>query len=189
MENKKYLPLKLIHVALMAIALMISVISMVKVLQTNTNESDSLYYFLVNITKILALLSGIYYIVNGYKKADANYYKMFVFFLLAYEIVFDANNMLVGSDLLRAYSMLISLVLIAVLAVGKNLGKRNTFIYAGVVFVCKVINCVTDIKSYLAVSSIDLMSLSYLLSNIILALTIIFMAVGKYIDKAQRKGN
>ena len=76
MEKKKYLPVKIVHIALMTVALMISVISMIKLLQTG---KDSVYYFLVNITKILALLSGIYYIMDGYKKADASYYKTFIF--------------------------------------------------------------------------------------------------------------
>ena len=182
MEKKKYLPVKIVHIALMAVALMISVISMIKLLQTG---KDSVYYFLVNITKILALLSGIYYIVNGYKKADASYYKTFIFFFLISEVVTCAGFMVDGTTVVVAYCELISVILMTILAIGKDLGKRNTFIYAGVTFVCKLISCGTNLTKYLT-DGLNLQESSYLLSSIILALTIIFMAIGKYADKKQR---
>ena len=186
MENKKYLPLKVIHIALMVVALFISVIAMVTTLQKVITSSASLYYFLISITKMLALLSGIYYIVNGYKKQDAQYYKLFVFFLLAFEVVYTANQMLVGTTTLLAYCELIPLVLMTILAVGKNLGKKNTMIYAGLVFLCKVVICVTNLRQYIGLGTLNLSTTSDLLSSIILALTIIFMAIGKYVDKAER---
>lgn len=67
MENKKYLPLKVIHSIFMIIGLCFYAFSLIEVKNTQTDTSWIISAALQSSSAILVLLSGLLYLTHGYK--------------------------------------------------------------------------------------------------------------------------
>ena len=87
MKENKYLPVRIIHVVLMLVSLALCVIALAR------NSADTTVYgrnpltVVGNVLNILAVLCGIIYIVNCYRKDAAKYYKVFIIILFVAELL------------------------------------------------------------------------------------------------------
>ena len=185
MEKKKYLPLKVIHLAFMVLGLCLYVYALTKAKSVLTTTSAYLIGILPTIIAILALISGFIYLVHGYKKNAAAYYKGFVWILLIKEIITTVSGNIMSSSLLM-YVRVIDLVLLTILTVGKDLGKTKSLTLVGLIFVGKMIvfvNYLISLQSLgLGVTARGVDSIG----QIILTVTTCLMVIGKYLNKAER---
>lgn len=183
MENKKFLPVKIIHLILMVAAIVLCCMALPKISADTEIASDLGLKTVSYVTEIVALVSGILYISFGYRKNAAFFYKMFLVVLTISQAVFAAREMTMtlSVPLVDAILMIVSLIMIVILATGKDLGKVNSAVVVGALIVCRVIALILDI-----VAQEGFPVLSYTVSDLLLAITAAFMIFGKYIDKAQR---
>lgn len=185
MENKKNLPLKVIHLAFMVLGLCLYVYALTKAKNVLPTTSAFVIGVLPTVIAILALISGFIYLVHGYRKNAAAYYKGFVWILLIKEIMTTVAGNIMGTSLLM-YVRVIDLVLLTILTVGKDLGKTKSFALVGFILVGKLIvfiNYLITLQSLglgVTVRAIDL------IGQIILTITTGLMVCGKYLDKEAR---
>ena len=136
---------------------------------------------------LLALVSGFIFIVNGYKKNAAAYYKGYVLILLIAEAITTCVAITYDASYLIKFARIAAVILFTILAVGKDLGKRKSIIISVALLVIEIAilaNTIVLILPYLSATSIP-----YLfdpIGHVILAITTIFMVCGKYIDKDSR---
>ena len=191
MENKKNLPMRIVNLILLLGALVVDIILMTLLPKAELKtiaESLTPISVLINI---MALAIGIVYIVAGYTKSSAAFYKAFVWTVVFSQVIDCSSPMVFGtgslveSDKLStvlAFAYLCNLVFFAILAIGKDLGKEATFTIAGLMVVISLL--VLFIFIFTKQSSMTLIYKS--ISQTLIALTIAIMVVGKYLDKAAR---
>ena len=135
---------------------------------------------------ILAILAGFVYVLGGYKKNDALFYKLFMS-LVCLTSVFTLVKDLMGTqanDYTSPVSGILRTVIcvnLVVLAFAKDLGKQTSIGLAAAVFGVSIINTVRLIVIYGRFSIIA--SAAVALS---LALLVLLLVVGKYMDKTAR---
>ena len=182
MENKKYLPLRIVHYALMLVAFGFALFSFIK--------TSSTYPFLANLSVIslmAALIIGLIYAVLGYKKQDAKYYKtsMWAYLISAslhFVCIISSLTMLPG----YAFLYVIALILITMLATCNDLGKQKSYIVAVGLVLCKIITFLVDLFAGFNPETIELGVISNSLTYIMLAGNAMLMVAGKYVDKDAR---
>ena len=191
MENKKYLPIKIVHLILMVIAIIFCCISLTKPSQ----HVGSSYYTALRsvsyITEIIALISGIVYLAHGYKKNAAAYYKAFMIILVVSQALFIYRQLIgiapqdaLTSNLVAIFNI-IPLIMLTILATGKDLGKTKSYIVVAIIFACRLGIVILDF-AVKGVFNTPSTIFSFRVSDILLAATAFFMVTGKYIDKAER---
>ena len=186
MENKKYLPIKIAHAVLMLAALVMLVIALVKSDFNNSIFGPSVFPVLCSITNILALIAGFIYLFKGYKKNANVYYKLFMGLCVLYEVLRTVYSAQFKMPYLDIFVYTIATIMIVILAVGKDLGKRNTYLVYGIVLICRIVPLFTVLNSFRFLGSSGFGILSQAITNLLLAGTIGFMITGKYLDKAER---
>lgn len=186
MENKKYLPIKIVHLILLIASLVMSVIALIKYGSTDTIYTASAFPAACTVTNIAALVVGFIYLIKGYKKNANWYYKAFMRLCVLYEILLMTCLSQFVVPYYNAFVYMVSTVMIVVLAVGKDLGKRETYIFFVVMLVCQLIPLVMSLRVLTYFGSSAFGMLSQEIANILNVGTIGFMIAGKYIDKSER---
>ncbi len=191
MESKKYLPLKIIHLILLAAAEILCIAAIVTSL-SDASASGSLLGNICHVLEFLCLGTGITYFLRGYKKSAASYYKFFMYTFLVVVFVQTVKHMveLGNINIYKACLYLIPLVMITTLAVAKDLGKTKSYIVAVILLISYVIPFAFAIPLAInqnLISAIGLLSSD--IANIIIAITSLLMVAGKYIDKTERGAN
>lgn len=89
MNDKKYMPFKIAHLVLMTLTIVITLVGMIQMTKKFGGGSDVavIIRLLSSVVRIMAMFVGILYLVKGYKKSSAVYYKMF-FWLMMVALVF-----------------------------------------------------------------------------------------------------
>lgn len=186
MENKKYLPLKIVHLIFIVLGLGFFVYTLFGLQNDFSNTKDAVFVGIHNVATICALISGFLYLVHGYKKNAAAYFKGYVWILLINEIFTVIwNNEIAGSYYLK-FIWTISLVLLTILTVGKDLGKTKSFTVAGLFLVGKLIFLIYFLSKMQALGSSGIYLVLGAAGQIVLAITTALMVCGKYLDKAER---
>ncbi len=186
MENKKYLPLKIVHLIFMVAAMALCVVSLVKH-GSDTSVHANPLAVVCTVLGILCLIAGFIYLVLGYKKNAAVYYKIFMALQLTMFVILLARIMNIQqTPLYMAFLYLIPLVMLSILSVAKDLGKTKTMIVALICVFCRVINLVISICVLKAFGTAATGILANDITNLLLAGTTAFMVCGKYLDKAER---
>lgn len=191
MESKKYLPLKIIHLILLAAAEVLCIAAIVTS-SGDKSASGSILGSLCHILEFLCLGTGITYFLRGYKKSAASYYKFFMYTFLVMVFVQTVRHMVeLGSlNIFNACLYLIPLVMITTLAVAKDLGKTKSYIVAVILLISYIIPFAFAIPLAMEkdlIAAIGLLSSD--IANILIAITSLLMVVGKYIDKTERGTN
>ena len=186
MENKKYLPIKIAHLILLFASLVMSIIALVKNGSDNSIYATTIFPVLCTIVNIAALVVGFIYLVKGYKKNANWYYKAFMRLCVLYEILLMTCLSRFVVPYYNAFVYMVSTVMIVVLAVGKDLGKRETYLFFSIMLVCQFIPLVMSISVLPFFGSSAFGMLSQEIANILNVGTIGFMIAGKYIDKSER---
>ena len=186
MENKKYLPIKIIHLILMVAAIVFCCLSLTKINLSTVNFFNSAM-IVAYITEIIALISGIVYLAYGYKKNAAIYYKAFMVILVIAQAVFCYWQLLgvIAPEPLTAGIVailnIVPLIMLTILATGKDLGKTKSYIIVAIILACRIGTIILDLVA-LGFGPI----IYFRISDVLLAGTAFFMVTGKYLDKAAR---
>ena len=184
MDNKKYLPFKIAHLVFMAIAIGLVVFSIVNI--ANDPLGDIISYLQCG-SALLALISGFIYIISGYKKNAVAYYKGYVWILLIAEGIAACVAISYGNSYIIKFAKMACVILFAMLATGKDMGKKRSYNIAGILLIIEVALLVHYLIKYLP--GIDATLLPYIfepIEHVVLTITTIFMVCGKYIDKESR---
>ena len=157
---------------------------------SDPDSKISAYSFAMrNLIWAAAMICAFVYAQKGYSKEAAGFYKaMMAFYALS--SVFPIVTFIRTSGFgLAVLESIIKVVLLLVLAFGKDLGKRNTWILYSIVFVFEIIhaplaNMVTDSSTY---SQVVLGSLiNSAISRLVIAGLLGLCIVAKYRDKEIR---
>ena len=174
--KKKFSPLVICHLALMALEVIITIVSLIMILRTNKAVSLGIC---LGITNIAALVFGVIYILKGYTKAAANYYKAFIALLLINTFL----NIVIGfnqEQTLRFALKGIKVLILFALVFGKNFGKRNTWILFSIMLVIDI--CLPFIYT----TGNGTYTLIGVLSELLMDGTVGLAIRGKYADKDAR---
>ena len=135
---------------------------------------------------ILAVLSGFVYVLGGYKKNDAVYYKLFML-LVCLEAVFTLIVDLMVTPA-KGYTSPVSGILrtiicvdLVILTFAKDLGKQTSIGLAGAVLGVSLFNIIRLTVLY---SSFGIIADAA--AGLALAPLVLLLVIGKYIDKAER---
>ena len=185
MENKKNLPLKVVHLAFMVLGLCFYVYTLINV----KNATSTTSFLIIGIAQcsaaIFALISGFLYLTHGYKKDAVAYYKGYVWILLIKEIITTVAGNISSSYLIK-FVWIIDLVLLTILTVGKDLGKTKSFTLVGLILVGKFILLINQFLSLKTSGLLGTAIVLDLIGQIILTITTGLMVCGKYLDKESR---
>ena len=184
MENKKYLPFRIIHYVLMIATFVLGVYNFIK-----NSPADPFLTKLSYLLLVAALVLGFVYAVLDYRKQDAKYYKGFMWAYLISSIIHLVNMFsAAASPVFMAFLNIIAVVLTTMLTTCKDLGKQTSYIVAIGLLLCKIVPLIIYLSSgnfsdngtnFLGVASGSLIT-------IMLAANAFLMVAGKYIDKDAR---
>lgn len=183
MTNKKYLPLKIIHLALTAIVFVLSVVSL-KQINSSPELINPLSYVIVTLS-LIALSSGFGYLAYNSNKEGRMLYKVYMYVVLLLQVL-ETSMAITTNNQTIIYGLLLSiqLVLYSILTVGKDLGKKLSYGLSYALIACAVIlaifNLINNKNSNL------LLNISSNSALIILAVTTTILVIEKYIDKDSR---
>lgn len=186
MDNKKYLPFKIVHLVFMLIAIVLVVFSIVNIANDPVALVNNIPYYQCGST-LLALASGFIYIISGYKKNASAYFKGYVWILLIAEGIGACVAIKYGNSYIIKFAKMACVILFTMLATGKDMGKKRSFSIAGTLLVIEVALLIHYLIKYLP--GIDATLLPYIfdpIEHVVLTITTIFMVCGKYIDKETR---
>ena len=184
MENKKYLPLKVIHLAFMVLGLCFYVYSLSGIKDVFAEKFIIIAVFQTT-TAIFALISGILYLTHGYKKNAVSYYKGYVWIILVNEIFSTISGTFDESYFLK-FVWIIDLVLLTILTVGKDLGKTKSFTLVGFILLGKTILLIDFVGKIQILGSIGVNAMLGMVGQLVLTITTGLMVCGKYLDKESR---
>ena len=139
--------------------------------------SFSIGVYLISLINILSLVCGIVYLLKGYSKDAAIFYKAFIV-LAALYTTSTVLTSLISNAYYKAILHVIKVIIMLILVFGKNLGKRNTWI----LFCAMVIADVIVLLLSLRVPAGIISQASQLLMDGTIGLAI----RGKYADKDAR---
>ena len=166
---------------LLAAALVLSVIRFFEPV-----ESVAVLIYIRLALGILAILSGFVYVLGGYKKNDAVYYKLFML-LVCLEAVFtlivDLMVTQVKGDTSPVSGILRTIICVnlVILAFAKDLGKQTSIGLAGAVLGVSLFNIIRLIVLYGRFGII-----ADAAAGLALALLVLLLVIGKYMDKTER---
>ena len=186
MENKKYLPVKIVHLILMLAAIVLCCVSLTKLSADTEFFSDTGLRMVSYIAEIIALISGIVYLAYGYKKKAAVYYKFFMVILVIGQAIICYRQTVGTFPIMPSAAILniISLIVLVILATGKDLGKSKSYLIVAILLACRLIALILDIIVFSGATIFSV--LSHAASNVLLAGAVAFMVTGKYLDKDSR---
>ena len=182
MENKKYLPFRIIHYVLMIATFVLGVYNFIK-----NGPSDTLLTKLSFLLLVVALVLGCVYAVLEYREQDAKYYKGFMWAYLVSSVI-HLVNMISSSTVLAyiAFLNIIAIVFITMLTTCKDLGKQTSYIVSTGLLLCRIIPLVRYLTSVKFQGQNILGVTIGFLITIMLAANAFLMVAGKYIDKDSR---
>ena len=134
------------------------------------------------IVAIACLIFAAFYILNGYTKDAAKYYKVFgALLVIKYlaGILSGATNSGIPFSIMATT---LSLVLVLVLLLSENLGKTKSLVLCGVFVIFRVVFLLYSIIK----SDISTMLIMSNIVNLDLACLYGIMTFAKYLDKAER---
>ena len=186
MNDKKYLPFKIAHLILMALTTIITIIGMINMIKRFGGDMNGLVIIrmLSSVVRILAMVVGIIYLVSGYKKSSAKYYKLFfclmmialIFRLLVFITTEKNTIMIIGA--------VATIILAIILMIGKNLGRNKSYALLAILIIIEVLLLLP-----VGITGISIGQLGGELSMFMLYGTAGFMIVAKYLDKGLRGSN
>jgi hypothetical protein len=135
---KKLNPLRKIHLLLMIVLLFCSGFSTVVFFggfEFAVAGKDKLEVILTGCTTLMVmvmLLTGVLYLVRGYKKNAAVYYKAFILLMVLVTLIDFITNMVCTTMnvllIIRCVLFVIKIIFLLLLAFGKDLGRKKTWI-------------------------------------------------------------
>lgn len=186
MNTKNIKLLKALHFVLMAVTFVLTIISLIKNSTDSSIFGTSSLTMICTIANLLALACGFIYLFKDYKKEASTFYKLFLV-LLAIEGVLRSSyfaSLGVGPKYTIPYNT--GLVITVILAVSKDLGKKNTNIIAVCLIICRLYTFIHTVSRVGVLGTAKFAAIVQEVSILLLAGSTYLMAVGKYLDKDSR---
>lgn len=146
------------------------------------NSDIDVFYKVEVVSNIIALLFVFEYIILGFKKDFASYYKLAMYVNAANALIVTAVASNESTKYIAIISCAICFGCILTLAVAKNLGKKMSLILCTVVILLRISGI---ISYYFSANTVDI-SLIIMISQLVLALVILVATIAKYEDKTIR---
>ena len=184
MENKKYLPLKIIHLIVIIAGIALYGFSLINY-SSYINGSVTLRL----IVDIVAFAFGLVYLIMSYKKNASIYYKAFMWLLVISQVVESASILSSYTpSMIDIFKNNVNLVLFTLIAGARDYGKNNSYLLALCLVVFNVY-AVFDVASMISLADSNAMATLAMFDRIgqlLLAISASFMVCGKYLDKTSR---
>ena len=142
--------------------------------------SAPIYVKIEAVICIIALVFGLFYSLNGYKKDAAKYYKAFIYLYLISSLFALIGPILGERNILMIISRALVFIAVFVLAFIKDLGENKSSKLALAIFVINVATLCYGVTSK-AISFIIMH-----LGNVMLSCILCVFISAKYADKASR---
>ena len=181
MENKKYLPFRIVHYVLMIATF---ALAFYPIIENPSGPFLAKFSYYLNMA---ALVLGFVYAVLDYRKQDAKYYKGFMWAYLISSVIHLVNMVTsTTAAVYVAFLNIIAIVFITMLTTCKDLGKQTSYIIASGLLLCRIIPLIRYITSGKFQGQNILGVVIGFLITIMLAANAFLMVAGKYIDKDSR---
>ncbi|MBQ3295461.1 MAG: hypothetical protein IJH00_03130 [Erysipelotrichaceae bacterium] len=183
MNDKKYLPYKILHLILMVATMFITAVGLFQMLGKIGGGQDwpLLIRIISSIVRIIAMGVGILYMLSGYKKSSAGYYKLFFCLMVVVLILRTMVFVSTGKSVIMIIGSILTIILAFVLLVGKDLGRDVSLILLTALIVIEVL-----LKLPFSLNDVSIGQLGGELSMFMVFGTAGFMITAKYIDKELR---
>ena len=186
MENKKYLPLKIVHLLVIAAGIVLYAMTLVSFAQ-----GASALNIASTVLNILALAAGCVYLIAGYTKKAHLCYKIFMWLFMIAEMIECTSVFSIGIDLpaFSVFRKVFALAVVILLGGAKDYGKVKSIIISVALVVLNVYTVIAAILAMSRFTGTELSAEAMLfdaIGQLILASTAALMVCGKYLDKAAR---
>ena len=194
---KKNSPLKLLHLALMVILMFGSSFATVMFFTRNETavagkgEMEVILNGCVTLVVVLMLITGILYLVHGYKKNAAVYYLAFILllvlvnlFVVLIDVLYTQKTPLI---IIKCILYSAKIIVLLIMAFGKNLGKKMTWTLLYVVVALDIAGMIVMLI-YMFQNGFDF-ALIGVFAAIVADVTMGLAIRGKYQDKESRGSN
>ena len=194
---KKNSPLKFIHLSLMVILMFCSSFSTVMFFTRNEaavagkGEMEVILNGCSTMVVVLMLITGILYLVHGYKKNAAVYYLAFILLLglvnvlvVLIDVLYTQKTPLI---IIKCILYSAKIIVLLIMAFGKNLGKKMTWTLLYVVVALDIAGMIVMLI-YMFQNGFDF-ALMGVVAAIVADVTIGLAIRGKYQDKESRGSN
>lgn len=159
---------------------------------TNAERSLELFnYFIIcsTVITIFALSYSLYYLASGYKKSESQSYVKFLYmFIIIWVFEMFSSLFLIETSVVVELLEIVVLAVLLLLAFGKNLGKKVTFILGYILTGVNAIIAALLIAKYTSapLTPVAIHIISSAVIYVVLSFTTVIMISGKYYDKEQR---
>lgn len=194
---KKNSPLKFIHLALMVILMFCSSFSTVMFFTRNEaavagkGEMEVILNGCSTLVVVLMLITGILYLIRGYKKNAAVYYLAFILLLVLVNVLVVLIDVLYTQKtpliIIKCILYSAKSIVLLIMAFGKNLGKKMTWTLLYVVVALDIAGMIVMLI-YMFQNGFDF-ALMGVVAAIVADVTIGLAIRGKYEDKESRGSN
>ncbi len=194
---KKNSPLKILHLALMVILMFGSSFSTVMFFTRNEaavagkGEMEVILNGCSTMVVVLMLITGILYLVHGYKKNAAVYYLAFILLLglvnvlvVLIDVLYTQMTPLI---IIKCIVYSAKIIVLLIMAFGKNLGKKMTWTLLYVVVALDIAGMIVMLL-YMFQNGFDFAMIG-VVAAIVADVTIGLAIRGKYEDKESRGSN
>ena len=191
---KKFSPLKLIHLILMSGLMLSSCSSTVMFLGgfdlvvAGKDKSEAINGCSTMAVTIM-LLTGVLYLLHGYKKNAAFYYKTFILLLVLVNLMVIIMDVIyaamTGLIIIKCILYAIKIILLLLLAFKKDLGPQNTWIIFYIVVAVDIAALVVMLI-IMATGGFDSGNIIGVIAALIADVTLGLAIHGKYDDKKSR---
>ncbi len=192
---KKFSPLKLIHLILMIGLMLCSCFSTVMYLGgfdlvvAGKDKSEAILNGCSTMAVTIMLLTGVIYLLHGYKKNAAVYYKTFILLLVLVNLMVIIMDVIyatmTGIIIIKCLLYAIKIILLLLLAFKKDLGPKNTWIIFYIVVAVDIAAFVVMLI-IMAAGSFDNGNIIGVIAALIADVTLGLAIHGKYADKKSR---
>lgn len=192
MEKRKLSPLMICHLGVMALLVVVCLVHLVMFLSGNLTPTIAQYYeersvsinlYMINfVFYILSLVFGMLYLVKGYTKQAAVYYKVFLTMNAIPHFIEAYSSTIYPGFSIGTVVRIVQGILLLVLAFGKDLGRTNSWILFCVLLVCEVLYS----QFIIGPRGHFMVTMALTLINLMLLGTVGVAIKGKYDDKDAR---
>ena len=154
------------------------VLSVIEIISGNSDVTR----MLTLVASIACLAFATFYIISGYTKDAAKYYKVYGTLLAVKFLLSILSSSITSAPTFGIMVIAISLVIVLVLILSENLGKEKSFILCG-------LHVILGVALLVFALSKGNVSIIYIISDIVnidLACLFGIMTYAKYLDKAER---
>ena len=171
--------IKRCQIAFMFILAVIYIVMIIQQAAKGLHSFDHMLSLILQITEVLALGFAICYLVKGYTKSGAVYYKLFLVFFVLLAAMTIIKPITHGQTVVIIPHVLFLFVLL-ILTFWKNLGEKRSWILYGLLVLIQIAITVPALLSKNTSRMLDM------ISHLMLVGTYGFMLKGKYEDKKER---